>query len=184
MIVGWTLFTLWQRIKCCVVWCISSWMWKKHLYVIVFIFFWNVLKALHSWNFNTNMKFELMGQKEKLDLCPALVKENLNGHPQYIYLDFISFHKDIWIKLQTFIDINIKWQATQFWSNHVNLLLWVVSRCFVNSAGNFNVMWLLKVQVYAGKWSCKYYLSKNTAREVMSKHNLKWHVFYKMLMWN
>ena len=67
------------------------------------------------------MKFELMGQKEKLDLCSALVKENLNGHPQSIYSYFISFHKDISIKLHTFIDINIKWKATQFWSNHVNL---------------------------------------------------------------
>ena len=126
----------------------------KHLDVIIFIFIWTVLKALHSWNLNTNMKFELMGQKEKLDLCYALVKVNLNGHPQSIYSNFISFHKDIWIKLKTFIDINIKWQATQFWSNHVNLPLWAVARCFVNNAGDFNAMWLLKVQVYVGNVQC------------------------------
>jgi len=29
---------------------------------------------------------------------------------------------------------------TQFWSNHVNLLLGDVARCFVNGAGNFDAL--------------------------------------------
>ena len=38
---------------------------------------------------------------------------------------------------------------SQFWSNHVNLLLGAVARYFANGAGKFNSLWFLEVQVYA-----------------------------------